>query len=83
MQDAEQSFGFNRTAGTEVRTTMILPPNRYINMNAPSILKNHATRHEEWTKRYTFRTDVARHDDPAAQVRDDEAVEESPYFCVA
>jgi hypothetical protein len=52
-------------------------------MNATSILKNHAVRHEEWMKRYSFGTDVTWYHDPAAQVRDDEAVEESPNFCVA
>ena len=66
-----------------MRTTIVLPPNRYRNMNAASILKNHVMRHEEWKKRYTSGSDAARHDDPAAQVRDDETVEESPYFCVA
>jgi hypothetical protein len=45
MQDAEQSSSFNRTEGAEVRTTIILPPNLYSNMNATSILKNPAPRH--------------------------------------
>jgi hypothetical protein len=83
MQDAEQSSSFNRTEGTEVRTTMILPPNLYRNMNATSILKNRAPRHALWTKRYTRGAHAGWQDEPIAQVRDGEAVEESPYFCVA
>jgi hypothetical protein len=54
MQDAEQSASFNRTEGTVVRATMILPPNLYRKMNATSILKNRAVRHARWTKRYTL-----------------------------
>ena len=83
MQGAEQSSGFNRTEGTEVRTSMILPPNPYSNMNATSILKNCALRHALWTKRYTHGAGTASQDERAAQAREDEAVEESPYFCVA
>ena len=66
-----------------MRTTIILPPNLYINMNAPSILKNRALRHVVRTKRYASGADAGWQDEPAAQVRDGEAVEESPYFCVA
>jgi hypothetical protein len=59
LQDAEQNSSFNRTEGTEVRTTMILPPNLYRNMNATSILKNRVPRHAAWTKRYTRSTGAA------------------------
>ena len=83
MQDAGQSSSFNRTEGTEVRTTVILPPNLYRNMNATSILKNRAARHVVWTKRYTHGAGAWWQDDFAAQVRDGEVVVESPYFCVA
>ena len=83
MQDTEQNSSFNRTEGTEVRTTIILPPNLYSNMNATSILKNYAARHVLWMKRRTPGADAGWQRKPADQVRDDEAVEESPYFCVA
>jgi hypothetical protein len=66
-----------------VRTSMNLPPNLYTNMNATSILKNRAVRHAVWTKRYTHGAAAGWSDDPVPQVRDDEAVDESPYFCVA
>jgi len=52
-------------------------------MNATSILKNRALRHAVWTKRYTHGAGAGWQDDPVAQVRDGEAVDESPYFCVA
>ena len=83
MQDAEQSFSFNRTEGTGVRATMTLPPNLYRNMNATSILKNRAVRHVVWTKGYTHGAGAWWQDDFAAQVRDGKVVDESPYFCVA
>jgi hypothetical protein len=83
MQDAEQNSSFNRTEGTEVRTTIMLPPYRYRNMNATSILKIRAPRHALWTKRYTHGASAAWQGGPAAQIHDDGAVEESPYFCVA
>lgn len=83
MQDAEQNSSFHRTEGTEVRTTMILPPNLYRDMNATSILKNRIVRHVPWTKRYTHGADAWEQRELIAQARDDEAVEDSPYFCVA
>jgi hypothetical protein len=55
MQDAEQSSSFNRTEGTEVRTSMNLPPDLCTNMNGTSILKNCALRHVVWAKTYTHR----------------------------
>jgi hypothetical protein len=66
LQDAEQSSSFNRTEGTEVRTTMILPPNLYSNMNATSILKNRAARHVAWTNRYTHGAGACWQDEPSA-----------------
>lgn len=66
-----------------MRTSMNLPPNLCTNMNATSILKNRALRHAVWTKRYTHGAGAGWQDDPVAQVRDGEAVDESPYFCVA
>ncbi len=36
-----------------MRTTLILPPDLYRNMNGTSILKNRAPRHVPWTKRRT------------------------------
>jgi len=66
-----------------VRTSMILPPNPYRNMNTASILKNGGARYADWTYRYTARTADGRLAEPGTQLRDGGASDESPYFCVA
>jgi hypothetical protein len=66
-----------------VRTSMILPPNLYRNMNTVRILKIGGGCHAAWTKRYTARPDAAKSHLFCDQVRDGAASDESPYFCVA
>jgi hypothetical protein len=50
-----------------VRTSMILPPNLYGNMNETRILKNGGARHAVWAKRYTSGKDAGRWDQSVNQ----------------
>jgi hypothetical protein len=45
VQSADQGSSFFGAEGAEVRTSMILPPNLYRNMNETRILKNSGARH--------------------------------------
>jgi hypothetical protein len=83
MQGADQGSSFYRAEGTEVRTSMISPPNLYGNMNETRILKNGATRHSGRTKGYIGQPNGDSFDEFGNQVRDGAASDESLYFCVA